>query len=100
MKKEFNRIVKDFIHKSIEEKSEYMWLTDLVNNETIFKTNQDYEGTIKKVIAAIDKLDNNKSKIKDVILCNDCISIIVASDKGGKTFYSLYDNAFVVIESV
>jgi len=105
MKKEFNKIVDNFIEESIERKAEYFLLTNRTNDVTIFKTNLEITKTVKNVIELLDSLgDKDKhtrlgEDVEDIKDYGDHLIFIVAMDKEKETFY-LFDYTGAVIESV
>jgi|GEM_PF-6033151 len=105
MKKEFNKIVENFIQKSIERKSEYLLLTNRSNDVTIFKTNQDIENTVKNVIKLLDSLGDKDRHtylgegVEDIKDYGDHLTFADTVNKE-KEHYYLFDYTGAVIESV
>ena len=105
MKKEFNKIVEDFVEESIERKAEYFLLTNRTNDVTIFKTNLEITKTVKNVIELLDSLgDKDKhtrlgEDVEDIKDYGDHLIFIVAMDKEKENYY-LCDYTGAVIKSV
>ena len=105
MKKEFNKIVEDFVEESIERKAEYFLLTNRTNDVTIFKTNLEIVKTVKNVIDLLDSLGDKDrhtrlgEDIEDIKDYGDHLIFNVVMDKEKENYY-LFDYTGAVIESV
>jgi len=99
MNKEFVTIIKDFVDKAIAEGSEYVWLTNLDNYGTMFKTNQLNEATAASIVDILDGARFGDDIKSMAVNTGNCVDIIVAEDNE-TVMYFLYDYTQGVIESV
>ena len=105
MKREFNKIVENFVGNIIERKAEYLLLTNRSNDVTIFKTNLETVKTIKNVMDLLNSLGDKdihtrlRKDIEEINDNGDFLTFIVEIHKEKERFY-LFDYTGAVIESV